>query len=82
MPSLTLEGGTYKTLSNASGWGIALDETTGLLNVANGNRTIRYYDTTNWVEQGSFTVTPSSIGIAVDTVNKYVYSGAWYNTTL
>ena len=82
VPSLTLEGGTYKTLSNATAWGIALDETTGLLYVANGNNTIRYYDTTSWAEQGSFTVTPRSIGIAVDTVNKYVYSGYWYDTTL
>ena len=82
VPSLTLEGGTYKTLTNASAWGIALDETTGLLYVANGNSIIRYYDTANWTEQGSFTASSRPIGLAVDTAKKFVYSGGWNTTTL
>lgn len=82
VPSLTLEGGTYKTLTNATGWGIALDESTGLLYITNGNNTIRYYDTATWTEQGSFTVTPRVIGLAIDTTNNFVYSGGWSSATL
>lgn len=82
VPSLTLEGGAYKTLTNARGWGIALDESTGLLYVANANDTIRYYDTATWTEQGSFTVSTQPIGLAIDTTNKFVYSGGWYRQGL
>ncbi len=66
--------------------GIALDETNDLLYVANFSRTVRYYDTATWTEQGSFDVSHTSgrgaVGIAVDPILGYVYTGAWTGDNL
>ncbi len=77
--TLTLEGGSYLSLANVTdAYGIALDETTDLLYVASANeKKIAYYDTATWTFQGSFTVTPHPMGVAIDASNGWVYSGGW-----
>jgi len=75
--TLTLVAGAPFTLTGVSAWGIALDETNDMLYVASSSTTIRYYDTATWTLQGSFTVTPTAIGVAVDAQNGWVYSGGW-----
>ncbi|MCG7847565.1 MAG: hypothetical protein MIO93_00085, partial [ANME-2 cluster archaeon] len=70
------------TLTNARAWGIALDETADLLYVASNSKTIRYYDTATWTEQGTISVTPTVIGVAVDATNGYVYSGGMSSSLL
>ena len=81
--NLSLVYQSTKVLPTGSGsYGIALDEINDLLYVADNSQTVRYYNTTNWLEQGNFAVTPVVIGIAVDVQRGYVYSGGWSSTTL
>ena len=74
--TLTLESQHNLGLSLA--FGLALDEYNGYLYVADGSTTIRYYATSDWSLAGSFTVTYSAVGIAVDDVEQIVYSGAGF----
>jgi uncharacterized repeat protein (TIGR01451 family) len=84
--TLTLVPGAPFLLPGLSGaYGIALDEINGVLYVADysgGN--VKYYSTNDWTTlAGSFTVIHSPIGIAVDSQNGYVYTGAgWGGSTL
>jgi len=87
--TLTLEGGTYKTLEDAGTMmGIALDETDDYLYVTNGTSTVHYYDANdpNWIHKGSIDIIVDSnareaIGIAIDSANRYMYTGAFTGTT-
>jgi len=77
--TLTLDGGAYVSLANVSkAHGIALDETNGRLYVGDRTKTVRYFDTTNWAEQGSFQVSQDVMGIAVDVTRGLVYTGNAY----
>lgn len=64
--------------TGSGSYGIALDEINDLLYVADRTTTVRYYDTTNWLEQGSFTVSHTAVGIAVDTPRQMVYTVAGF----
>ena len=72
----TLQPGYPKDLPNCVGaFGISLDETNGLLYVGDGNGDrIRYYDTTNWNEQGNIQVSHNPVDVAVDEVRGFLYS--------
>jgi len=79
--NLSLVYQSTKVLPNIGGnglYGIALDETNDLLYVTEYSPTVRYYDTTNWMEQGNFTVSHNAIGIAVDAPRQIVYTVAGY----
>ncbi len=76
-PTLTLDGGSYIDLDGVNDvYGVALDEINDLFYVASANeKKIAYYDTATWALQGSFTVTPRPMGVAVDASSGLVYSG-------
>ncbi|KQC03719.1 MAG: hypothetical protein APR53_04595 [Methanoculleus sp. SDB] len=73
--TLSLDGGTYKTLSGAAGWGLAVDETAGILYVANNNLVVKKYKTSDWSPAGDITLQYSAMGIALDLKNGYLYAG-------
>jgi len=79
--TLTLDGGAYKTLPNlGSAYGIALDETKGILYVADNSDpgSVKYYSTSDWTTlAGSFSPGHRPAGIAVDASRGYVYTGSW-----
>ena len=69
-------------LTEATAWGIALDEINDLLYVANNSTTINVYDTSSWELVGTISISRVAISIAVDAVNGFVYSGAgWANNS-
>jgi len=55
--------------------GIALDETRGLLYIGDLTNTVKVYDTSDWSLSFTFDVSQSVMGIAVDAVNQFVYTG-------
>lgn len=77
---LTLQGGLPAVLGGSSTYGIALDEEHGLLYTANGNKTVRVYDTATWAPVDTITLDRSAISIAVDPVRNLLYTGAGYLT--
>lgn len=86
--TLTLEGGTYKTLPNLPSpyaYGIALDESNDRLYVTNSTNTVYRYDTNdpNFGYKGSIDVVVNgnarqAVGIAVDPNRAYLYTGVFY----
>lgn len=73
-PSLTLIAGFPKTLAGG-GYGIALDEITGILWVAdNAGGMARAYNTSTWTEVGSFAPSHDPVDIAVDRHRGFVYT--------
>ena len=78
--TLTLLPGFPMVLPNSTGlYGIALDETNDIFYVADGDgNAVRYYDTGTWSEQGSFSMSHSPIGIAVDANSQLLYTVAGY----
>ncbi|MEJ2688245.1 MAG: hypothetical protein P8124_13900, partial [Gammaproteobacteria bacterium] len=81
--TLTLDGGTYKTLAGVSkANGIALDEKRGRLYVGDrDSMTVRYYDTTTWAEAGSVDLSAegqTAMGVAIDQVRNILYAGNAY----
>ena len=76
--TLTPVAGSPFTLSRAQAFGIALDEIDGLLYMANANRIVTVYDTSNWSLVDRIDLSRVAIGIAVDVMNGFVYTGgAW-----
>jgi len=67
---ISLSGVTYA-------YGIALDEVNDLLYVGDYTTTVKYYNTSDWSQAGSFTVSHNAMGIAVDVINGFVYTGSW-----
>jgi len=64
-------------------YGIALDETNDLLYVADyASTTVRYFNTADWTEAGSFTISQNPVGIALDVKNGLVYLGNACNGNL
>lgn len=84
--TLTLDGGTFQNLPGLSGaFGIALDETHGILYISDySSGDVKFYSISNWTTlAGSFTPSHSPIGIAVDPIRGYVYTGAgWAGSNL
>jgi len=79
--TLTLEAGFPLNLPSGNFYGIALDETNDILYAANYNN-VTYYDTATWSLQGTITLSNIPIGIAVDYVRGFLYTGsgfAWNN---
>lgn len=89
--TLTLEQQvTLADVGGQGAFGIALDKTRGLLYVGNYNYgytgygimaiadayTIPYYNTGDWSQAGTLTLAGPAIGIAVDSVREFLYSGA------
>lgn len=72
------------TLADVGGmgaFGIALDQTRGLLYVANYNygeisSDIPYYYTGDWTKAGTLSLAGPAMGIAVDPIREFLYSGA------
>ena len=65
-----------------SAWGIALDETNGLLYISTDTKTVHIYDTNDWghdhyidIEVGG--TNRPAVGIAVDPTRDYLYTGDW-----
>ena len=73
--TLTLDGGTHKTLYGAKGWGLALDEDAGILYVGNDNMVVKKYKTSDWTWAGDIRLRYKVMGIALDLRNGYLYGG-------
>lgn len=70
---------TYRQLEgleSGNTLGLALDDDTGLLYVANGTPTVRYYNTETWELEDSITMDYSSVGIYIDGEG-YLYAGGY-----
>ena len=65
-------------LSNASAYGIALDEIDDLLYVANFDKTVTVYRTSDWSLVDTITLSRAAISIAVDVKNGFIYTGGGY----
>lgn len=68
---ITLEG-------TLTAYGIALDEIDDLLYVADRNKTIKVYSTSDWSLMDTISVSRFAISIAVDVMNGYLYTGGGY----
>ncbi|MHC4121816.1 MAG: hypothetical protein ACYSWO_30460, partial [Planctomycetota bacterium] len=78
--TITLERvtGSPFNLRGARAFGIALDEIDGLLYVANGTETVNVYSTSDWSRVRQIELSRKAIGIAVDPMNGFLYTGgAW-----
>jgi len=85
--TLTLEGGTYKTLIDLGeygAYGIALDESNNRLYVTDSTKTVRYYDSNdpNWAHKGCIDIVVgtngrAAVGIAFDPNRNYIYTGTF-----
>lgn len=62
--------------------GIALDEWSDLLYVADYTTTVKYYHTAGWAQAGSFPVSHKAMGIAIDVNKAFVYTGSWSSSIL
>lgn len=81
--TLTLDG--VQQLANLQGaFGVALDETNGILYVADlPGGDVDYYNTNDWTYVASFTPSHAPISVAVDVGHSFVYTGAgWGGSTL
>jgi len=88
--TLTLEGGTYKTLADLPSpyaYGIALDEINDRLYVTNSTITVHYYDANdpNWAHMGNINIVVDynergAVGIDIDSTNHYMYTGMFHGT--
>ena len=82
--TLALVAGFPINLTDAiSLYGIALDEINDLLYVADSGFTsidgaVRYYDTATWTKQGEFAPAMQPVGIAVDPIRGFVYTGGFF----
>ncbi len=76
LKTLTLDG--IQILPVSALFGIALDEVNDLLYVGDLTTTVKYFNTSGWSLAGSFPVSESVMGIAVDTNNGFVYTGNAY----
>ncbi len=76
--TLTLDA-QYNLPGVTSAYGIALDETNDVLYVTNGNTTVYYFNTSDFnTLAGTITVSGNAVGIAVDEVHGYLYTGGGY----
>jgi uncharacterized repeat protein (TIGR01451 family) len=66
------------TLKRASAYGIAVDEESEKLYVANASDTVTVYDTANWTLMESIVLNRVAVSIAVDTKNDFVYTGGGF----
>ncbi len=77
--TLTLDGGTYLSLPGVSeAHGIALDEVNDLLYIGDLTTAVKIFNTADWSSAGSFTISQSAMGIALDVTNGFVYTGNAY----
>jgi len=63
-------------------WGLALDETNGLMYISTDTERVHVYDTTDWSYDHYININVggtnrSAVGIAVDPVRGYLYTGHW-----
>lgn len=66
-------------ISTSTAYGIALDELDDLLFVANNNKYITVYETSNWQRVDRIKLDRKAISIAVDSQRGLLYAGAGYN---
>jgi uncharacterized repeat protein (TIGR01451 family) len=76
--SLTPVEGSPFRLEQATAYGIALDEFSDLLYVANASAKIFVYSTWDWRPVRTITVTRTAISVAVDPQREYLYYGAGF----
>ncbi len=67
-------------------WGIALDETNGLLYISTSTNKVHVYDPNDWSHGHSIDISVGgtnreAVGIAVDPSNGYLYTGHWTSHT-
>ena len=76
-----ITGSPFALTGVTAAYGIALDELQGRIYVADGSSsTVNYFSTSDFSNVGSFALeTHSPIGIAVDQVRNFVYTGAAFN---
>jgi uncharacterized repeat protein (TIGR01451 family) len=74
-------GGSYVLAGVSFAYGIAFDEINDRLYIADqSSNTVRYFETTNFTESGNIVLsTHRPIGIAVDQVRNFLYTGAIFN---
>jgi len=63
-------------------WGLALDETNGLMYISTDTESVHVYDTTDWSYDHYININVggtnrSAVGIAVDPIRGYLYTGHW-----
>ncbi|NOR66692.1 MAG: DUF11 domain-containing protein [Woeseiaceae bacterium] len=73
-----VSGSPFTLRGNVHAFGIALDEIDGLLYVASGRTTVSVYNTSDWSRVKQIELSRVAIGIAVDVMNGFLYTGgAW-----
>lgn len=74
-------GGSFVLPGVSFAYGIAFDEIKDRLYVADqSSSTVRYFETANFTEAGNITLsTHNPIGIAIDQVRNFLYTGAIFN---
>jgi uncharacterized repeat protein (TIGR01451 family)/fimbrial isopeptide formation D2 family protein len=74
---LSSPGSPFK-IEGAAAYGIALDETNGLLYVGGPAREVRVYHTWDWRPARTIPVKRAAISVAIDPENDYLYYGGGY----
>ena len=74
-------GGSFVLAGVSLAYGIAFDEINDRLYVADqSSNTLRYFETTNFVESGNIVLTTHQpISVAIDQVRNFLYTGAIFN---
>ena len=82
--TLVLEGEYYLQVPVGSlrAWGIGLDETDDLLYISTNTERVHVYNTADWTHSHYIDITVNAtprsvVGIAVDEVHGYLYTGDW-----
>lgn len=76
--TLTQVGSKIDLSGVSQAHGIALDESNGLLYVGDLTTSVKIFKVSDWSTAGTITVSQKAMGIAVDAVNRYVYTGNAY----
>ncbi|MBN2132027.1 MAG: DUF11 domain-containing protein, partial [Sedimentisphaerales bacterium] len=75
---LTAIPGAPFALTNATAYGIALDEISDRLYVANLTKQVTVYDTSTWALVRTISLSRPAVSIAVDPRRRYLYTGAGF----
>jgi len=82
--TLVLEGQYYLNVptGSLSAWGIALDETSHLLYISTSTERVHVYNTGDWTHSHYIDIAVNAVlrpavGIAIDEVHGYLYTGHW-----
>ena len=76
--TLTQVGSKIDLSGVSQAYGIALDESKGLLYVGDLTTSVKIFKISDWSTAGTITVSQRAMGVAVDEANGYVYTGNAY----